>query len=579
MLWRACKTDGSTDFPAVSQIGCPDPPGGGQFKVIMEPAPPDDGTLLRRWLDRGEEASFRELVERYNGLVYHSALRTAGNPGIAAEGAQLTFIVLASRARQLVTRSSLAGWLHQTAVLQTRNLLRKQRREDLKRQSYTAMTDPSEEIQAWREMAPVLDDALAALPESDREAILLRFYRSLTFPEIAAAVGIASDAARKRVDRAVERLRVQLGRRGCHVGTAACLGALGQLGIEAKAGVLSAAVLSSKAIGAAALSTGITATTIAIIMTKKATITAGAALLLAGVGAIAIINNNPAVPEAETPSANTRPASTRAERSSGPSSPAADSIARARPRDPAENPDLVTTYGEARTNLSKFVTGNVLDLMDTVIEMGEMANSGGLANAFGGQRGGLQMGLGRELVQNLDLSEDQQTKAQELLKEFQKRELERAKTTVETLRKDPESMMRIMLAGDAYARGEITEEAYKAIQATNQADLEGIMNPLDERNFRGGRPLADEAFRTGMIGILEPDQAQTFQSSVASNTQQPNAGSISEMPAMELEKLDKTITSVKTVTSGVRQMMEGFGGLQDLGPLLEQRRQQEEGGN
>lgn len=544
----------------------------------MGTSPPDDGTLLRRWLDRGEEASFRELVGRYNGLVYHSALRTAGNPAIAAEGAQLTFIVLARRARQLVPRASIAGWLHQTAVLQTRNLLRKQRREDIKRQSYTAMTDHTEEIQAWREMAPVLDDALAALPESDREAILLRFYRSLTFPEIAAAVGIASDAARKRVDRAVDRLRVQLGRRGCHLGTATCLGALGQLGIEAQAGVLSAAVLSSKAIGAASISTGLTATTIAIIMTKKATITAGAALLLAGVGAIAIINNNQDTPEPAATAENVRPASTRAERTSGPGGPAADSIARARPRDPAENPDLVGTYGEARTNLSKFVAGNVLDLMETVIEMGEMATTGSLAGAFGGQRGGLQMGLGRDLTQNLDLTDDQQTKAQELFKEFQKRELDRAKTTVETLRKDPEAMMRLMLAGDAYARGEITEEAYKAIQASNQADLEGIMNPLDERNFRGGRPLSDEAFRSGMLEMLEPDQAQTFQSSIASNPQQ-NAGSISELPAMELEKLDQTITSVKTVTAGVRQMMEGMGGLQDLGPLLEQQRRQQEGGN
>jgi len=544
----------------------------------MATTPPDDGTLLRRWLDRGEEASFRELVGRYNGLVYHSALRTAGNAALAAEGAQLTFIVLARRARQLVPRTSLAGWLHQTAVLQTRNLIRKQRREESKRQSYTAMTDHSEEIQAWREMAPVLDDALAALPESDREAILLRFYRSLTFPEIAAAVGIASDAARKRVDRAVERLRVQLGRRGCHVGTATCLGALGQLGIEAKAGVLSAAVLSSKAIGAASLSTGLTATTIAIIMTKKATITAGAALLLAGVGAIAIINNNQDTPEPAATAENVRPASTRAERAAGPGGPAAE-ITRARPRDPAENPDLVSTYGEARTNLSKHVAGNVLDLLENAIEMGEMATTGDLANVFGGQRGALQMGLGRNLAENLDLSDDQQAKAQELYKEFQKRELDRAKTTVSTLRKDPEAMMRLMLAGDAYARGEITEEAYKAIQASNQADLEGIMNPLDERNFRGGRPLADESFRSGMLEMLEPDQAQTFQSSIASNTQ-ANEGSISDLPAMELEKLDQTITSVKTVTSGVRQMMEGMGGLRDLGPLLEQQqRRQQEGGN
>lgn len=544
-----------------------------------DPATTNDGDLLRRWLDRGEEASFRELVDRYSGLVYHSALRTGGNASLAGEGAQLTFIVLAKRARQLASRPSLAGWLHQTAVFQTRNLVRTQHRETRKLQNLTAMTPdiPPDGASAWREMAPVLDDALAALPENDREAILLRFYRSLSFPEIAATIGIAGGAARKRVDRAVARLRTQLERRGCHLSTTACLGALGNFAAEAKAGALCGGALASNALAATAtttLATGFSSTTIAIIMTKKASIAAGAALLLAGAGAVALINRGDNTDATQTATENSRPGSSRNERS-GPGSPRASEASRARPRDPAENPDLVSKYGEARTNLSKFVAGNVIDLLDDALSMGEMASTG-LGGALG-QRGAL-MGLGR-LGGELNLNEEQRKQAEELVADFQKRELERTKSAVESLRNDPEALMRMMLASDAYSRGEMSEEEYKAAQAGAQTDLAGIMNPLDRQNFQGGRPLGDESFRQGMMAILDPDQASTFESAVQNRTADPgNNGSIADIPAMDLEQLDKTVTSAKSLTSGARQIMEGLGGLQDLGPLLEQqqrRRQQQ----
>lgn len=540
---------------------------------MAAPLPTDDGTLLRRWLDRGEEASFRELVDRYTGLVYHSALRASGNASVAAEGAQLAFIVLARRARQLSDRPSLAGWLHQTAILQTRNLLRKQRREERKLDTLTAMTPDStpESSQRWREMMPVLDDALAALPEPDREAILLRFYRRLSFPEIAATIGIAGDAARKRVDRAVERLRGQLARQGCHLSTAACLGGLGHLGLEAHAGVVSSTALATKALATGSLATGLTPTTIAIIMTKKASITAGAALLLAGAGAVALINRADEPPPAEQASENVRPAPARSERS-GPGSPRATEAARARPRDPAENPEFVGKYGEARTNLSKFVANNVIELLDDALSMGEMATSG-LGGAFG-QRGALQMALGG-LAGQLELDEEQRRQAEALVADFQQRELARTKSAVDTLRNDPEALMRMMLASDAYSRGEITEDEYKALQERAQTDLAGIINPLDRQNFQGGRPLGDESFRQGMLAILDAEQAATFESSVQERSARNagNTGSIADLPAMDLEQLDKTVTSAKAVTGGVRQMMEGLGGLQDLGPLLEQQQQ------
>jgi hypothetical protein len=184
----------------------------------------------------------------------------------------------------------------------------------------------------------------------------------------------------------------------------------------------------------------------------------------------------------------------------------------------------------------------------------------------------------RRVSNELNLTEEQQQKAGELYSEFQKRELAKSKEAVERLRKDPETLMKLMLASDAFARGEISEADYKAAQNASGEGLNGILNPLNERNFRGGRPLRDNEFVAGLEGILDPTQAETLRKSVA---EQPAAtspaedeASIASMPAMELEKLDTTIESVKKLTTGFKAVMEGFGGLQDLGPLMEQQRSQ-----
>lgn len=316
-------------------------------------------------------------------------------------------------------------------------------------------------------------------------------------------------------------------------------------------------------------------------MTKKTAITAGVALLLAGAGAVAFINRNP---EGEK-QAGSDPGKSQGS-SSGSLSPVGEDGAKASRRTTREsttNQDLVEKYGEARTNLSKHVAGNVISLLEDAVEMGEMASSGAIGNAFGGPRGGVRMGLGR-LGNELELTEEQQDKAAELYKEFQKRELERSKETIARLKKDPTALMKLMLASDSFSRGEITEDQYKELQTASGEDLKGVLNPLDEKNFRGGQPLKDDAFRSGFQSLLDPAQSEKLQASLdeqAAKEAEPGTpadpGNITNLPAMELEKLDETIVSAKKFTGGLKQVMEGIGGLQDLGPLMEQQRQRRNG--
>src|SRR6185369_15106947 len=78
------------------------------------------------------------------------------------------------------------------------------------------------------EVAVRLDEAVARLSAGERTAIVLRFYQDMPFEEVAKALEITEEAAKKRVTRAVGRLRERLGVAGLSAGT---------LGVAAMQGV------------------------------------------------------------------------------------------------------------------------------------------------------------------------------------------------------------------------------------------------------------------------------------------------------------------------------------------------------
>jgi RNA polymerase sigma factor (sigma-70 family) len=221
----------------------------------MEKSAPSDPELLAEWLGQNREAAFHALVIRYAPLVHATARRTCDDDSLAAEASQLTFIALARKARSLTSYPSLGGWLHVTARMQAKNLIRKSQRESRKRQLLQAAMEtepPHAANDPWQKVQPVLDDALAALSDKDREALLLRFYRSLTIREIAETLGIATDAAQKRIDRATARLRGKLARRGCAAGSSLAAVLLAGFATDSQAAALPLSTLTSKALAAGA---------------------------------------------------------------------------------------------------------------------------------------------------------------------------------------------------------------------------------------------------------------------------------------------------------------------------------------
>jgi RNA polymerase sigma factor (sigma-70 family) len=156
------------------------------------------------------EGDFSELVRRYTNLVYSIGKRRVADTTLAQEVTQLVFIRLAKAPPKLDSDAQLLAWLHRTTVHVSIDLWRSETRRRAREQQAVAMqTDPAEDA-AWKEMTPVLDEALDALSEEDRQVILLRFFDRRTMADLGRVLGVSEDAAKMRVSRAVGRLRTQL---------------------------------------------------------------------------------------------------------------------------------------------------------------------------------------------------------------------------------------------------------------------------------------------------------------------------------------------------------------------------------
>ncbi len=182
----------------------------------------DDVELLHRYVESGSEVAFAAIVERYKGLVYASALRQTRSPDMAEEITQAVFIILARKASTLRRDAILSGWLFRTTCFAARDALKIERRRQRREQEASLMNPDqanlsTDEHALWQEIAPVLDESLLRLDETDRYALLLRFFEQKKLAEVARVLGLSEDGARKRVERALQKLRTLLGQRGVAV--------------------------------------------------------------------------------------------------------------------------------------------------------------------------------------------------------------------------------------------------------------------------------------------------------------------------------------------------------------------------
>ncbi len=195
-----------------------------------------DDQLLRGFVEDRSEAAFTELVQRHLPLVRATALRRVGGDAHAADDVtQQVFVALARKASALRGHATLAGWLytathHATADWVRREQRRKQR--EIIASSMHSSESPADFSADAERLRPLLDDALVTLKSDEREVIVLRFFSGRTFSEIGTTLAVSEEAARKRVDRALEKLHAVMLRRGVTSTVAALGGALSAAGVQ-----------------------------------------------------------------------------------------------------------------------------------------------------------------------------------------------------------------------------------------------------------------------------------------------------------------------------------------------------------
>ncbi len=166
-----------------------------------------DLDLLRQFARENSQDAFTEIVRRHLNLVYSAALRQVRSPQLAEEIAQSVFADLARNAGKLKPDTILTAWLYSVTQWTAVDVVRKESRRQLREQIAVEMNDMNATANDWKQIEPLLDDAMAALDETDRAAILLRYFENKNLREVGEHLKISDDAAQKRVSRAVERLR------------------------------------------------------------------------------------------------------------------------------------------------------------------------------------------------------------------------------------------------------------------------------------------------------------------------------------------------------------------------------------
>ena len=253
----------------------------------------EDAELLSRYAAEQSETAFAELTRRHVDLVHSTALRLMnGDLHAAQDVTQQVFTEVARQAKRLARHPALVGWLYTTTRLMALRMNRTEQRRQAREQEANMMNqllhDDTLPVD-WNRFRPVIEDAMHELDDRDRHAVLLRYFQNKTLNEVGAELNLTENAARMRVDRALDKLRGKLARHGITTTAAALAAVVAANAVQAAPAGLAATISAAAFAGSAVqASTLIVATKTIAMTTLQKTIVAAALAAAVGTGIYAV---------------------------------------------------------------------------------------------------------------------------------------------------------------------------------------------------------------------------------------------------------------------------------------------------
>ena len=160
---------------------------------------------------------YRELLRRYEPMIYSFCLRLLKSREDAEEITQDSFLVVFHQIQKLQNAAAFRTWIFRVAQNECRDRFAKLKRKEEVRAAYEAMKSKEhEEVAAdqQEDQKDQLNQALAKLNEKDREIVVMRYVSGLKLDEIADVLEIGLSATKMRLQRALEELKQYMTSKG-----------------------------------------------------------------------------------------------------------------------------------------------------------------------------------------------------------------------------------------------------------------------------------------------------------------------------------------------------------------------------
>jgi RNA polymerase sigma-70 factor (ECF subfamily) len=202
--------------------------------AVSTPAPSLPGVVdaeERVWIDRalaGDQNAFASIVERYQTAVYNLCYRMLGSAAEAEDAAQEVFVRCWSQLHTYQRERKFSTWLLSIASHWCIDLLRRRRQtyvplEDV--ELWMEAHDPTPEDHVFQmEQREAVKQLLAGLPAKYRIVAVLRYFRDLSYLEIAEITGLSESAVKTQLHRARKMLAEELQKKGASLNVLPSIG-------------------------------------------------------------------------------------------------------------------------------------------------------------------------------------------------------------------------------------------------------------------------------------------------------------------------------------------------------------------